>query len=124
MPCYKRRLPHWDPENAALLRRLYNLRTWVIMSNSAHLLIEPKAARPSITNRVKSFSARDASRILNRTGQPFWALESYHRWVRSPRESESIVRYIGLNPVKAGIVVRPEDYRWSSASAGQEARVT
>ena len=26
-------------------------------------------------------------------------------------------RYIELNPVKSGLVKRPEDYRWSSASA-------
>jgi hypothetical protein len=26
--------------------------------------------------------------------------------------------YIENNPVRAGLVVRPEDYRWSSAYAG------
>ncbi|HXK01954.1 MAG TPA: transposase [Verrucomicrobiae bacterium] len=185
MPYYKRRLPHWDPEDAALfitwrlhgsypapspewerlppgqrfaaedtelahlatgphyLRdprvaqtvadtlkyganhlHLYDLRAWVIMSNHVHILIDPHAELTSITSRIKSFSAREANRILNRTGQPFWALESYDHWVRSTRESDHIVRYIEFNPLKAGIVEKPEDYRWSSASAGREARVT
>ena len=29
----------------------------------------------------------------------------------------SAVRYVAMNPVKAGLVRRPEQYRWSSAAA-------
>jgi REP element-mobilizing transposase RayT len=94
------------------------------MSNHVHILIDPHAPIPRITRAIKSFSARQANLILGRTGQPFWALESYDRWVRGSEEFESILRYIEFNPVKAGLVVNPEDYRWSSASAGREARVT
>jgi REP element-mobilizing transposase RayT len=185
MPYYERRLPHWNPEDAAIfitwrlhgsspkpepewdrlppgrrfsaedqalahlatgphylkipavaeviasalqygtqILRLYDLRAWVIMSNHVHILIDPHAPIPRITRAIKSFSARQANLILGRTGQPFWALESYDRWVRGSEEFESILRYIEFNPVKAGLVVNPEDYRWSSASAGREARVT
>jgi hypothetical protein len=31
------------------------------------------------------------------------------------RQSERIIAYIEENPVNAGLVQRPEDYRWSSA---------
>jgi REP element-mobilizing transposase RayT len=185
MPYYERRLPHWDPEDAAVFitwrlqgslpapapewdrlptgkrfvaedmalarlttgphhmkdpavadavadalkygaetLQLYDLRAWVIMSNHVHILIDPHAPIPRITGAIKSFSARQANVILGRTGQQFWALESYDRWVRNPTQFEKIVRYIEWNPVKAGLVANPQDYRWSSASAGQEARVT
>jgi len=183
MPYYERRLPHWDPEDAAMFitwrlhgsfpapppewdrlppgkrfvaeddalahlstgphylkdariaevvanslkygadtLRLYDLRAWVIMSNHVHILIDPCASLPRITGAIKSYSARKANAMLGRTGQPFWALESYDRWVRGPEEFEKIVRYIEFNPVTAGVVTKPEDYPWSSA--GQEARVT
>jgi REP element-mobilizing transposase RayT len=101
---------------------LYDIHAWVIMSNHVHFLIDPHAPIPRITRAIKSYSAKQANIVLGRTGQHFWALESYDRWVRGPEEFEKIVRYIEFNPVKAGVVSTPEEYRWSSA--GREARVT
>jgi hypothetical protein len=36
-------------------------------------------------------------------------------YVRDEQESARITAYIESNPVKAGLVERAEDYRWSSA---------
>lgn len=93
----------------------YHLRAWVLMVNHVHVLIYPKARLSRITKAIKNFSARRANSILERTGQPFWQDESYDHWVRSPQELEKIVRYIERNPVKAGLVERAEEWRWSSA---------
>ena len=54
--------------------------------------------------------------MLGRTGKPFWQAGSYDHWVRDEHEYGRIVAYIESNPVKAGLVEHPEDYRWSSAS--------
>ncbi len=64
---------------------------------------------------LKGATAREANRLLGRTGEPFWQKESYDHWVRSQREFEKIRAYIESNPVKAGLVQEPEDYPWSSA---------
>lgn len=101
---------------------LYDLHAWVVMSNHVHMLIDPQAELSRITRSVKSYSARHANEILGRTGEPFWAIESFDRWVRDLKEFENIIRYIEFNPVKAGLVANPEDWHWSSA--GQEACVT
>jgi len=103
--------------------RLYELCAWVIMCNHVHILIDPRAEMARITKAIKNYSARQANGILGRTG-PFWQTESYDRWVRSAEARERIVRYIESNPVSAGLVERPEDWRWSSAWAGQEAYPT
>ena len=50
-------------------------------------------------------------------GQSFWQDESYDRLVRDGAEFQRIERYIEWNPVKAGLVARPEDFPWSSAKA-------
>jgi REP element-mobilizing transposase RayT len=99
---------------------LYELQAWVLMINHVHILIDPKAKLQKITKSIKSFSARQANAILGRTGQPFWKEESYDRWVRGPKEMGKIVQYIEQNPVTAGLVERPEDWRWSSAFGGSE----
>jgi REP element-mobilizing transposase RayT len=94
---------------------LYSLRSWVLMPNHVHILIEPKAPLPRITRSIKTFTARKANEILWRTGEPFWQDESFDHWVRDRREFEKIVIYIEYNPVAAGLVKRAEDWRWSSA---------
>ena len=89
---------------------------YVIMPNHVHLLIEPNVALERITNGLKGVTAREANRILKRTGQPFWQDESFDHWVRSLVESRKIAAYIENNPVKAKLVTRPENWPWSSAS--------
>jgi putative transposase len=99
---------------------LYALQAWVLMVNHVHILIDPKAKLQRITKSIKSYSARQANAILQRTGQPFWKEESYDRWVRRPKEMGKIIQYIEQNPVTAGLVERAEDWRWSSAFVAPE----
>ena len=94
------------------------------MPNHVHLLIEPKAPAPKITQYVKGVSARRANELLQRTGQPFWQDESFDRWVRSQREMEKIIRYIEMNPVSANLASEPELFRFSSAFTQAEACAT
>ncbi|HTP32736.1 MAG TPA: transposase [Candidatus Acidoferrales bacterium] len=110
-------------QHGAATLHLYDLRAWVIMCNHVHILIDPRADMARITKSIKNYSARQANAVLERSG-PFWQTESYDRWVRSGEAKERIVRYIESNPVWAGLVDRPEDWRWSSAWAGQEAYPT
>jgi REP element-mobilizing transposase RayT len=103
---------------------LYDLHAWVIMSNHVHILIHPRALLSRITKSIKNFSAREANKILNRAGEPFWQAMSYDRWARNQTEFDNIAQYIEHNPVAAGLVSNPEDWPWSSARAGQEAYPT
>jgi hypothetical protein len=43
--------------------------------------------------------------------------ESYDHLVRNVGEFDKIKAYIEFNPVKAGIVSKPEEFRWSSSWA-------
>jgi REP element-mobilizing transposase RayT len=85
------------------------------MANHVHILIRPHVALHKAIMNIKSASARAANKILGRTGKRFWQDESYDHWVRSDREGGSIIRYIHNNPVTAGLVSNPENWRWSSA---------
>src|SRR5207253_3834247 len=96
--------------------QLYDLLAWVIMSNHVHVLLEPHKRLAEITRAVKNISAREANVLLGRTGLPFWQDESYDHWVRNDGEFARIVRYIEWNPVRAGLVGCPAEWRWSSAS--------
>ena len=85
------------------------------MANHVHIVILPKCPVPKILNLIKGATARDANKILERTGQKFWATESYDHWIRSDSELNHMIRYVERNPVKAGLVEFIEHYPWSSA---------
>ena len=93
----------------------YRLGPFVVMPNHVHVLA-PSAGPPSrLLKSLKGFTARQANRLLGRTGEPFWQKESYDHWVRGEVEWNRITAYIEGNPVTAGLVLRAEDYPWSSA---------
>ena len=95
----------------------YDLHAWVIMPNHVHMLVTPCTNVSSFLRRLKGYSARQANRVLKRTGQAFWQDESYDHLVRSEQQFRSTERYILSNPVSAGLVHTIEAYPWSSAAS-------
>jgi putative transposase len=103
----------------------YELYAFVIMANHVHLLLQPRVPLARITKSLKGYTARRANIILHRTGAPFWQYESFDHWVRNEPELQKILNYIEYNPVAAGFVGKPEEWRWSSAyNAGMNAYST
>jgi REP element-mobilizing transposase RayT len=97
--------------------RYYDLHSYVVMPNHVHVLLSPLTNASKLLQSVKGFSAREANKILTRSGEPFWQPESYDHWVRDAAEFERIRRYIEEHPVRAGLAAKPEEYSWTSAFA-------
>ena len=95
--------------------RFYVLEAYVIMPNHVHALLHPKVPLPRVTKGIKGVSSREANAVLDRIGKPFWQDESFDHWVRDLAQLERIRTYIEMNPVKAGLAKRPQEWRWSSA---------
>jgi REP element-mobilizing transposase RayT len=95
----------------------YLLHEWVVMPNHAHAVIWPMPNHllSNILKSWKQFTSRRAKKILGMGEEPFWQPESYDHWIRNDDEKTRIFRYIRNNPVTAGLCVRPENWRWSSA---------
>jgi type I restriction enzyme R subunit len=110
----------------------YELLAYVVMPSHFHWLFHPLAAgettqeigvtrrtaREKIMHSIKSYTANQCNRLLARGG-PFWQDESYDHVVRNDDELLRIIQYVENNPIKAGLVSRPEDWRWSSAADRQ-----
>ena len=91
----------------------YQLMAWCIMPNHVHVLIRMGDVSLSrIIHSWKSYTAREANKILNRCG-PFWAIDYFDRFIRGERHFNYVIRYILNNPVKAGLVKDPGDWPWS-----------
>jgi REP element-mobilizing transposase RayT len=98
----------------------YALRAYAVMANHVHVLLWPKVPPSRLLQSLKGFTAREANRVLGRTGEAFWQAESYDHWVRDDAELARIAAYIENNPVTAGLTARAEDYPWSSAGTSAE----
>jgi REP element-mobilizing transposase RayT len=95
----------------------YELGAWVLMANHVHVVLCPARGLAGAIQWIKSSSARDANRMLERSGEAFWARNYFDRWIRGRVEEQRIVRYIERNPVRAGLCGSTEEWLWSSANS-------
>lgn len=105
------------------------LHAYVVMSHHVHLVIHLSKTMDirKFMQRLKPNAGRSISRLL--TSEDLAEFDAQHGlnsntfWQRSFRSVEIVgdnmleqkLDYIHQNPVKAEYVVRPEEYRWSSA---------
>jgi putative transposase len=89
----------------------------VLMSNHLHLVVTPptEAALPRF---VKSWAQRFAlNRNRRREGSGKLFEERYRsRALTSDEALAAATTYVDLNPVRAGLVLNPAEYRWSTAA--------
>lgn len=64
-----------------------------------------------IVGTMKSVFAHSINTALNRTGQ-VWQDESFDHVVRHGDWLEKKTQYVRDNPVRKGLVTKPEDYKW------------
>lgn len=106
----------------------YKLICYCLMPNHVHLLFKLNERDKSrstnsqfpvtkILRLIKGSTAYQANKELNRTGA-FWQHESYDHLVRNDEERENIIRYILLNPVKAGLVNSWKEWKWTYCKKG------
>ena len=94
-------------------RYAFHLLGYVFMSNHLHLLLtEPEHAR--LSNVIQVIKQR-----FSRTrGEEFVWEPRYHDFnVFTEAKRIEKLRYMHRNPVKAGVVKKPEDWLWSSFRA-------
>jgi putative transposase len=103
------------------------IHAWVLMTNHVHLLVTPLSV--NALSKFMQFLGRYYVRYFNhrfrRTGTLFEGRFKGHL-VQSGRYFLQCCRYIELNPVRAGMVIDPVEYQWSSYAAhafGQQVRM-
>jgi REP element-mobilizing transposase RayT len=94
----------------------YDLHAYVVMPNHIHALLTPAIPLPTLIKSIKNITARRANTFLQRKNTAFWQDETYDHQIRGNKQFTKIHLYIENNPVKAGLVQSPADYRWSTAA--------
>jgi putative transposase len=100
------------------------LHAYCLMTNHVHLLLTPETS-DSCALLMKNLGQRYVQRVnrqLERTGT-LWEGRFKSCLVRSESYVLACYRYIELNPVRAGLVALPGQYRWSSYANNAEGRM-
>src|SRR6185437_11490780 len=120
--CYRRK-PLLDSVAARVLfeRELERVRRWygcsilgyVMMPEHVHLLIsEPEHTELSVV--IQMLKQITSHKLKTQNKSRFWQIRYYDFPVWSEKKEIEKLRYIHRNPVKRGLVTRPEGWPWSS----------
>ncbi len=95
-----------------------DLQVAVVMPDHVHLLLTPLTddqgwphPLPAILKLMKGTSARSVNKLLETSG-PVWQEESFEHTIRNDGSFQEKLEYIRQNPVRRGLVSKPEDYPW------------
>ncbi len=94
------------------------IHAYCLMNNHVHLLVVPQY-NYSLAKTMQKLSLTFTQYInkkYKRTGR-LWECRFYSALVDKEPYLWSVGRYIERNPVRAKIVSKPDEYRWSSAKA-------
>jgi len=93
----------------------HELTRWVIMPNHIHMLLKIRSdiSLASVIRFFKARTGKQANNLLGSSGR-FWFPEFFDRYMRDSAHLSRVITYIDENPLRAGLVKRPEDWRFSS----------
>lgn len=92
---------------------------YCLMTNHVHMVIEPLGSAEDLGLLMKRVAGRYTRYINKKEGRTGTVWEGRYKSsiVESGQYLLACCRYVEMNPVRAGIVVQPEAYRWSSYGA-------
>jgi len=90
---------------------------YCLMTNHVHFLVVPERedSLAILFGRANGRYSQAINIVRGRSGHLWQA--RYHSCPMSPAHLEVGLRYVEANPCRAGMVVRPQEYQWSSAAA-------
>lgn len=90
------------------------IHAWVIMPNHVHILVTPEDGK--ISKVIQRLKGRTSYQLSSQNNKPekLWKPRYYDRRLRSEKHLPATIEYIVMNPVKAGLCSKPENWRWSS----------
>ncbi len=91
----------------------WRLHAYVVMGNHVHVVVSQTGA--GLSNTVRDFKKLVFRRLRGQNPGPIWERRFDDNHIKHAVEMRSVTQYIHNNPVRIGLVRRPEDYFWSSA---------
>ena len=88
----------------------FSVPAYCFMPDHFHALIEGGRADANLPRFVRLFKQCSSFHWKHRTGTTLWQRGYFEHVLRAEEDSFDVARYVLHNPVRAGLVSRPEDY--------------
>ena len=93
----------------------FEILTYCFMPDHLHLLVEGVSDRSDLRKCMKLAKQRSGAAYALRGNGALWQEGYYDRVVRPTETPRHVARYILENPVRANLVVNPQDYAHSGS---------
>ena len=84
------------------------------MPDHLHLFARPRTEAIALAGWVRNWKAFSSRRLAHAIGHqpPLWQPDYFDHFLRSAESYSEQWEYVRHNPVRAGLVARPEDWPW------------
>ena len=100
----------WTQLLRAARRHLFAVPAYCFMPDHLHLLVEGVTAGARLEPFVHAAKQYSAFAYTRRAEAPLWQRSYYDHALRDDESTQQVVRYLLENPIRAGLVLRVEDY--------------
>jgi REP-associated tyrosine transposase len=126
--CTRDRIPYFRSPRVArwLLESLqqitvqqsFSLRVYCLMPDHLHVLLQGDSPASDLLSFVKTFKHKTTFYFRAKTGKTLWQISYFDHIVRTAEDLSKTAEYILSNPVRAGLVSRPNDYPYARMFPG------
>jgi putative transposase len=96
----------------------FAVHAYCLMPDHAHLLLEGLESKSDLLQLVKAVKTKTSTPFAKKTGHPLWQKKFYDHILRQNDSPDDVAWYIWMNPVRAGICSRPEEYPFLGSLTG------
>ena len=101
----------------------FALIAYCFMPDHVHLLVEAQVDDSDAKKFIKAVKQYSGFYFKQRFGQHLWQRYGFERTLRDDEATLSVARYILENPVRARLVLNPEEYPFSGSIVHSRAEV-
>ena len=106
----------------------FQVRAYCLMPDHLHLLLQGISLNADLMQFIAIFKQRTTHNFWTRKRKLLWQLSFYDHILRSSDAPADVAWYIWMNPVRAGLALRTEDYpfcgpfvrEWAAPALGKE----
>lgn len=105
------------------IRRPFDVVAWVLLPDHLHCIWELPEGDSDFSTRWRLIKTRFTYAMLKQAKPtpPFWQKRFWEHCIRNQNDLNQHIQYIHFNPVKHGLVEKPEDWLFSTYERFQNA---
>ena len=100
------------------LHHAVSIPAYCIMPDHIHLLTQGQTPTTNLLQFLKSLKRKTGYTYKQETHQQLWQKKSYDHALRSNDPPDQVARYIWLNPLRANLCSKIDEYPWSGSLTG------